>query len=89
MTILYISHVKALAHFFSSFTLRMADSFASRLEKEAPASVEQQVERAFLIAYGRTPSAAELAASVTFAKHNSLSLLCRVLLNSSGFLYVY
>ncbi|ADB18702.1 protein of unknown function DUF1549 [Pirellula staleyi DSM 6068] len=81
--------LQALSLLNSSFTLRMADSFASRLEKEAPASVEQQVERAFLIAYGRAPSAAELAASVTFAKHNSLSLLCRVLLNSSGFLYVY
>lgn len=81
--------LQALSLLNSSFTLRMADSFAARVEREAPASLDEQVQRAFEVAYGRRATAAEHTASLDFAKRHSLALFCRILLNSSGFLYVY
>jgi hypothetical protein len=80
--------LQALTLLNSSFTFRMADGFAERLSRECPGNVQRQIKRAFVIAYGRSPAAEELAASLSFAEQHGLAAFCRVLLNSNGFLYV-
>ena len=80
--------LQALALFNNSFTLRMADAFAERLDKDAPASMDAQIERAFVLAYARPPTAEELAASRAVVQKEGLAPLCRALFNSNGFLYI-
>ena len=80
--------LQALALLNNSFTLRMADHFAERLTKDRPGNPEQQVARAFELAYGRPANEAETQAGSEFVLQHGLSAFCRVLLNSNGFLYV-
>jgi hypothetical protein len=80
--------LQALSLLNSSFTLRMADHFAERLERDRPGDLAQQIDRAFQLACGRQASAAELAASRPFIAEHGLPAFCRVLLNTNGFLYV-
>ena len=80
--------LQALSLLNNSFTLRMADEMAKRLERERPNGVQEQVERAFSLAYGRNPTADEWNASTAFVAAHGLPAFCRVLLNSNGFLYV-
>jgi hypothetical protein len=80
--------LQALALLNNSFTLRMADALAERLERERPDNRQEQLARAFELAYGRPATADELAASSEFARQHGLAAFCRVLLNANGFLYV-
>jgi len=80
--------LQALALFNNSFTLRMADHFAERLQKDRPGEVRQQVNRAFELACGRVPTSDELHKSKTFVEQHGLAAFCRVLLNTNGFLYI-
>ena len=80
--------LQALSLMNSSFTLRMADHFAERLQKDRPQAASAQVRRAFSLAYGREPGAEELRVSREFVERHGLPALCRVLLNANGFLYV-
>jgi hypothetical protein len=80
--------LQALSLMNNSFTLRMADHFAERLKRERPAGMEQQVERAFELAFGRPARGDELQESVVFAREHGLAAFCRVLFNANGFLYV-
>jgi mono/diheme cytochrome c family protein len=80
--------LQALALMNNSFTLRMADHFAERLAAERPDSIEDQVARGFELAYGRAPQEEELSAAVGFVREHRLPALCRVLLNTNGFLYL-
>jgi hypothetical protein len=80
--------LQALSLLNNSFTLRMADHLAERLEKERPSDAGKQVARAFELACGRPASADELAASTTFVREHGVAAFCRVLLNTNSFLYV-
>jgi hypothetical protein len=80
--------LQALSLLNQSFTLRMADAFAKRLEREAGQGRAEQIQRAFVLATGREADWHQLAASMTFADKHGLPPFCRVLLNSNGFLYV-
>ena len=53
---------QAFALLNSQFASDMALAFAARVERDAP-SLEARIRRAFALAYGRAPSAAELAQS--------------------------
>jgi hypothetical protein len=81
--------LQALALFNNSFTLRMADHFADRLNRERPGDQEKQIYRAFELAYGRPPAGEENHESVAFVGQHGLAAFCRVLLNTNGFLYVH
>jgi hypothetical protein len=72
----------------NSFTLRMADHFAERLQKDRPGDATGQIDRAFQLAYGRSPASTESQASLDFVQHHGLPAFCRVLLNTNGFLHV-
>jgi hypothetical protein len=80
--------LQALALLNNAFTLRMADRFAERLEREAPGNTERQVDRAFELAVGRSATSEEAAASATFVRRHGLAAFGRVLLNTNAFLYV-
>ncbi|MCA9051141.1 MAG: DUF1553 domain-containing protein, partial [Planctomycetaceae bacterium] len=80
--------------FNNEFMLQQADWFAQRLRTETT-SDDAAVDRAFRLAFGRSPDAAEMNAARQFlvaqraaAKgHPDTALLhlCRVLLNSTEF----
>ena len=81
--------LQALALLNNSFTLRMADALAERLQHERPDGPREHLERAFVLAYGRGPNAEEASASAAFVSEHGLPAFCRVLFNSNGFLYVH
>ncbi len=80
--------LQALSLLNSSFILRMADRFAERLEKDAGEDPSRKIGRAYELAYGRSPTAAEVAAALPTVQMHGLPVLCRALFNSSEFLYV-
>ncbi|MFO0937356.1 MAG: DUF1553 domain-containing protein [Gemmataceae bacterium] len=81
--------LQALSLMNNSFTLRMADHFADRLQREAGKNPDDQIRLAFELAYGRTVKDSELAASREVVSTRGLSTFCRALLNTNGFLYVH
>ncbi len=80
--------LQSLALFNNDFMLRQSRYFAQRMEREAGAEPEQQVRRAYALAFGRAPDADELATSMQFVRRDGLIAFCRALLNSSEFVYV-
>ncbi len=79
--------LQALSLLNGPFTLQQAGFFAARLEREAGADAAAQVERAFRLAFGRSPSDRERGAAVALVRGRGLAALCRVLLNANEFLY--
>ena len=71
----------------NSFLLRMSDHFGHRVAADAGPKTGDQVRRAYELAYGRAPTAAESARVEPFVEKHGLPALCRVLLNSNEFLY--
>ena len=59
-----------------------------RYEGVAGPGVEDQVERAFWLAFGREPRPAERQAAVQLARSHGLAVVCRTLLNANEFVYV-
>jgi len=80
--------LQALTLMNNSFVLRMADRLAERLARQAGADIEPQIVLAYELAYGRQPEAHELKLTRSFVEEHGLAALCRVILNSSEFLYV-
>jgi hypothetical protein len=74
--------------------LGFARSFAARVEKEAGTDPAKIVDRAFVIALSRPPTAAERTAMVGFLTEHkgtsdeAITDLCHALLNLNEFLYV-
>jgi len=80
--------LQALTLLNHSFTLDMADALAKRLQEEAGAQPEDQIRRAFALCYGRAPNEDELKNCRALINEHSLPAFCRVLLNTSEFIYV-
>ena len=76
--------LQALSMMNSAFVLDQARFFAARVQGAA-----SPAEEAYLLAFGRPPSAEESAEARMFLGSNSLELFCRVLLNASEFSYVF
>ncbi|MFO0945569.1 MAG: DUF1553 domain-containing protein [Planctomycetota bacterium] len=72
----------------SSFVLRMSDLFASRVRKDVGEHVDAQVERAYLVAYGRLPTEHEHHIAMAVVRDHGLAVLTRAIFNSNEFLYV-
>ena len=79
--------LQALALLNHRFTHDMAQFAGARVEKEA-AAVAEQVQRAFVLAYGRPADAAELARCSAVVEQHGLRALWLALLNSNEFVYV-
>lgn len=82
------SPLQALTALNHSFTRDMARHMAERVEKEASAGAESQATLAMQLVFGREPEEEEIKAAVGLIEENSLATLCRVLLNTSEFIWV-
>jgi hypothetical protein len=80
--------IQALNLFNSRFTLDTAAAFAARVKKDASDDPAAQVARAFRLALGRPPTAAELGDAEPTVRQHGLAVLCRALFNSNEFLFV-
>ena len=85
--------LQALTLLNHSFSLRMAEHFADRLNDSSDAAakhrtVEDQIRDAFQRIYGRFPDATELNLSRNFIAKQGVAAFCRALWNSSEFLFV-
>jgi len=72
----------------SRFMVSQSGSFAQRLQREAGDDASPQVERAFLLAFGRRPNEKEKTAAVTLIRDQGLAAFCRAVYNANEFLYV-
>jgi hypothetical protein len=80
--------LQALSLLNNALVLDLADTLAGRLRLEAGSNPEQQIERLFRLAYGRTPSRREQALVRPFVERHGLAALCRVVFNSNEFMQV-
>ena len=81
--------LQALNLLNSPFALQQAGFFAERLEKEAGGDATAQVQRAFLLAFGRAPSPEESAAATKLIREHGLQVFCRALFNANEFINVF
>lgn len=80
--------IQALNLFNSPFVSERAMKLADRIQKDIPDDPKQQIERAFELTFGRQPMPVELSASAAVVDNHGLETLCRVLFNSSEFLFI-
>jgi hypothetical protein len=88
--------IQALNLFNSPFTFHESEAFAARVAadvaKEPVAAagdpVRRHVDRAFQLAFTRSPDAIEQSAAETVTREYGLPTLCRVIFNSNEFLFI-
>jgi hypothetical protein len=90
-----VTPLQALAMYNGDFVSREAEFFAQRVQEAAGDDRAKQVEQAFLLAFTRPPSKEEktrmielLGSSAGASGKGSLVALCRVLFNTSEFIYI-
>ena len=86
---LSVTPIQSLGLFNSPFTNRQARFFAERIRKDVPNGTKQHVERAFEVALARPPSATERERMLELATTHGLQQVCRVLFNSSEFVFLH
>jgi hypothetical protein len=79
-----LTAIQALAMINNPFVVRMAEHFAERLRRTSP-ELSEQVKTATMLVWNRPP---ESDAYERYAKQHGLENLCRVLFNTSEFLFV-
>ena len=79
--------LQALSLLNGNFISQQADFFAHRVQQEAGPVQAEQITKAFLLAFGRTPKPKELRASESLVALHGLTTFCRALLNANEFLY--
>jgi hypothetical protein len=82
-----ITPLQALSLLNGPFLVQQARFFADRVRRETGARPDEQVDRAFRLAFGRSPAAAEQRAAMRLLMKSGLPALCRALLNANEFLY--
>ncbi|HTN76069.1 MAG TPA: DUF1553 domain-containing protein, partial [Pirellulaceae bacterium] len=80
--------LQALSLFNSQFILQQSDRLAERVIGEVGAAPADQAERTFVLALGRQPEAAELAAAKELVERHGLPALCRAVFNANEFLFI-
>ena len=79
--------LQALTLLNNPFVLRQCEHFARRLEAIAP-DIPRRIKAAFELAYGRPPTAGEIAVLSEYARRHGLTNACRLIVNSNEFLFV-
>jgi hypothetical protein len=79
---------QALTMLNNEWILNQARRFADRIATEAPTGPDAQVDRAYLIALSRPPSADEKRVALDFLAKNTLNDFAHVLLNLNEFIYL-
>ena len=82
-----LTALQALSLLNNRFTLSMAKHFAKRLENES-AAVDDEVDYAYRLLTGRSPSPDEASEMTEYAQKHGLAALCRLLFNLSEFVFV-
>ena len=85
---LSISPQQAMALLNGRFSVQQAEFMARRIAAEAGPHASTQVDRAFLLAFGRPPEAQEREAGVELIEQEGLTALCRAMLNANEFIFV-
>ena len=80
--------LQALALMNNALVLYLSDAFAARLARDAGVDTGAQVERAYRLAFGRSPEPGERERAARLVERSGASTLARVLFNSNEFLYV-
>ena len=83
-----ISPAQALALLNNGFMVTQSVEFATRAEREFGPSLPAQVDGAFRLALGRSPSSVERDRLNLFAREQGMPNLCRVLFNLNEFIFV-
>ena len=78
--------LQALAVLNDPFVLKQCEHFAARLAKIGP--LEEQIEQAFRLALNRRPTEEESKKLSAFARKNGLPNMCRLILNTSEFMFI-
>jgi hypothetical protein len=81
--------LQALNLLNGALVVQQAAQFADRLHREAPADPEQQVRRAFWLAFGRAPEADESTAAAQLIRQQGLGVFCRALINANEFVFLH
>lgn len=82
-----LTSLQALALLNNQFNLVMAEKFAERLEGESD-TLDTQVERAFFLVTGRSPTDHETEELADYARTHGMPNLCRLLFNFSEFIFI-
>lgn len=84
-----ITALQALNLLNSSFGTQQATQFATRVKETAGGDTTAQVTLAWELAFQRQPAAEEVQEAMDLVKEHGLAALCRALLNSNEFLFVF
>ena len=80
-----VTALQALAILNNPFVLRQCEHLAARV---APAGdLQQQIAQAYQLALNRQPTAKEFKQLVPFAEKNGMASVCRVIFNTSEFMF--
>ncbi|HXG47541.1 MAG TPA: DUF1553 domain-containing protein, partial [Methylomirabilota bacterium] len=81
-----LTFLQALATLNNPFVLKECEHFAARLEKMSP-GVATRIESAYRLAFSRGPTLEEKDRLATYARQHGLANACRMLLNSTEFMF--
>jgi len=82
-----LTALQALATLNNPFVLRQCEHFAARLQKTGP-DVKVQIDAAYRLALSRSPTSAERTRLAAHAQKHGLPSACRILFNSTEFVFV-
>jgi hypothetical protein len=82
-----VTALQALSMLNNHFVTRESERFAERLVRLSPTPAAQ-IESAYQLSFGRSPSRAELKDLLVYAKKHGLPNLCRLVFNSNEFMFV-
>ena len=82
-----LTALQALATLNNPFVLKQCEHFAARLQKLAP-DVPGQIDAAYRLALSRPPNVAEKERLAAYASKHGLANACRVIFNSTEFMFV-
>ncbi len=83
-----ITPLQALSLMNNSLMFEMSDDFAARVKQQAGDDVRKQIERVYVMAFGREAEDSEVQLGSNFVTEHGLASFCRVILNSNEFLYL-
>jgi hypothetical protein len=82
-----LTALQALSTLNNPFVLRQCEHFAARLQRDS-ADLSEQIDRAYRLAFSRPPRPNEARLLGAYARKHGLANACRLLLNSSEFMFV-
>jgi len=77
--------LQALAILNDPFVLKQSEHFAERVAKAG--DLKKQIAEAYQLALNRRPTSQEMKKLVSFAQKHGMTSLCRVILNTSEFMF--